>query len=175
TCQRRADEEADAIRDEDEPERCEHGEGEEPALVPARDACATEERRERRAQPQEAANERDPTQRRGRGRHPAFLERPVHARERPVGLADDDDAVGTGPPAQSGQGSRTVGAVQHGEDRGPLHPSIVAMPKAARQVPGGPFSRASWSYSRPDYQYPREKKPSSASTRMTIRMIQRML
>jgi hypothetical protein len=48
---------------------------------------------------------------------------------------------------------------------------MIVTAKAARQVPGGPFSGSAGSY----YQYPREKKPSSASTRITMRMIQRML
>jgi hypothetical protein len=43
--------------------------------------------------------------------------------------------------------------------------------EAARQVPGGPFSEGLESY----YQYPREKKPSNASTRITMRIIHRML
>ena len=48
---------------------------------------------------------------------------------------------------------------------------IVATKEAARQVPGGLFVR----FFGPSYQAPREKKPSNASTRTTIRMIQRML
>ncbi len=49
--------------------------------------------------------------------------------------------------------------------------SIVATKRTARQVPGGLFVR----FFGPTYQAPREKKPSNASTRTTIRMIQRML
>jgi hypothetical protein len=48
---------------------------------------------------------------------------------------------------------------------------MIVTATAARQVPGGPFSGSAGSY----YQYPREKKPSSASTRITMRMIQRIL
>jgi hypothetical protein len=54
-----------------------------------------------------------------------------------------------------------------------VHPDSVDTPTAARQVPGG---LSEW-FVRPRcrYQYPREKKPRSASTKITIRMIQRML
>jgi 23S rRNA C2498 (ribose-2'-O)-methylase RlmM len=51
-----------------------------------------------------------------------------------------------------------------------VHPTIIVTPQAARQGPSGLDSAASWSYQRP-----RLKKPRSASTRMTIKMIQRML
>jgi hypothetical protein len=48
---------------------------------------------------------------------------------------------------------------------------IVATKKAARQVPDGLFRALNG----PSYQLPREKKPSSARTRTTIKMIHRML
>ena len=73
---------------------------------------------------------------------------------------------------QGPQVRKSIGAVQDGEDGGPLHASIVATLRAARQVPGGP-SQVSLGPTG-GYQYPREKKPSSASTSTMIRMIQRM-
>jgi hypothetical protein len=49
---------------------------------------------------------------------------------------------------------------------------MIVRTTTARQVPGGLYLGLGGPRR---YQYPREKKPSSASTKITIRMIQRML
>jgi hypothetical protein len=85
-------------------------------------------------------------------------------------LADDHHAVGARHPPEARQLLRSVAAVQQFEDGIWAHSDMVVKTTTARQVPGGPFSG-----DRRSYQRPREKKPSSARTRMTIRMIQRML
>jgi hypothetical protein len=87
-----------------------------------------------------------------------------------VTLADDDDAVGPRHPTEAGDCDSEIATLELAEDGGRIHPSMIVVARAARQVPGGPFSGEAGSY-----QYPREKKPRSASTKITIRMIQRML
>ena len=87
-----------------------------------------------------------------------------------MGFADDHDPVGARHPAEPGQCGLTVGSVQQFENGGVLHLPMVQTAKAARQVPGG----LSHAFLGPTYQRPREKKPSTARTRMMIRMIQRM-
>jgi len=136
---RQTDDEPDAIGNEHETERSENRKREKEPLASARDTGTAKERRQGGAQLQEAAQQRDPVQRTRRRRHPALAKRAVHARERPIPLAHDHDAVGASHPAQTGQGCRLIGAVQDGEDGGPLHLCIVATRTAARQVPGGPY------------------------------------
>jgi hypothetical protein len=91
--------------------------------------------------------------------------------------ADDDHSVRAGHPAEARHRCGAVPALELGQDFGDLHPTMIA----GRRPPGKcraaqkRFSLVLVRTSAYRYQYPREKKPSSASTRTTIRMIQRML
>src|SRR5439155_18575086 len=103
--------------------------------------------------------------------HLAGAERAVRARERPEALADDDDAVRPRHSAEPRQRLRRIRTIEQERKGGALlHPSMIVIREAVRQGPDGLRGRSFWSYQRP-----REKKPRSARTTITIRMTQRML
>jgi hypothetical protein len=89
-------------------------------------------------------------------------------RERPEALADDHDAVRAGHPAEARAAPARIRAAQDLESRLARHTDTVpqarplgkcrAAYRALRDVPAV-------------YQRPRPTKPSSARTRMTIRMM----
>ena len=136
---------------------------------PLRDAVAPEQRRERRVEAHEAARERDALQELRRLRHRALAERAVDAGERPVALADDHDAVRARHAAEPRQRGARVGLDER--TRRVVHARVVAHEGPPREGGTAQSLRVGPSGV---YQTPREKKPSSARTRMTIRMIQRI-
>jgi len=138
-------------------------------LLPLSDAGAAEEWRDRRTQPDEPAHERHVPQRPPRRGHRSGAKRAVRARERPEALADDHDAVRPGHAAEPRERLSRVRALERGRKGGAVHPSIIVLRAAVRQGPDGLRGRTFRTYQRP-----REKKPRSARTTITIRMIQRM-
>jgi hypothetical protein len=69
-------------------------------------------------------------------------------------------------------GTRAIGALKLREDGGVVHLAMIATLRPPGKCRAAHL-KGTWVLV--GYQYPREKKPSSASTRTTIRMIQRML
>ena len=134
-------------------------------------ALAPEHRRERGAEAHEPARERQAVDGLRRLRHLTLADRAVDAGERPEALGDDHDAVRTRHAAETGQREGGVTAAEHGRCR--IHTPVVSDKWAAPRGRDGPSFDAVESYE-PGYQTLREKKPSNARTRTTIRMIQRI-
>ncbi len=159
---------------EEERERGQDRPDQEPALARAHDAATPDERRDRRTQPQEPAQERYVPERPRRRAHLALAQRTVHPCERPEALAHDHDPVRPGHAAEAGELPLAVRALERLQRDLAVHaPSIVQ-----REPPGNCRAAYSVRFSVlrvSGYQRPREKNPSSASTRITIRMIQRRL
>src|SRR3954454_22360765 len=167
----RARTEPDPVRCEDESKRSKDGDEEERPLAPACDTGALEQRSKRSCQTNEPACERDGAQRSRRLRHLAFADRPVDACVGPEVLTHDHDTVRARHAAEAGRRGG-ISELQLAEDGGLIHPAMIATER-----PPGKCQAAHHSdlVGPSAYQRPREKKPSSASTRTTIRMIQRML
>ena len=127
--------------------------------------AATEERRQREPEPEEPPDEWDLPEAFTRCGHRSLAQRPVDAREGPKSLADDRDAVRPRHTTETRQGLQAVEAGKHG-----LHRPTLPGLRPPGNGPGGLRRNDSEAY-----HLPREKKPSSASTRTMIRMIQRML
>ena len=89
--------------DEPEPERRDQCDQDQPPLTPLRDPVTLEERSQRRIEPHEPAGKRDALQQLGRLRHRALAQGAVDAREGPVALAHDHDAVGARHAAEAGE------------------------------------------------------------------------
>ena len=102
-------------RDEGEGQK-QRGEEEEPLAEPG-DAAAADERRHRRRQLQQAADERDPSGPRPAHRHLALVQLTGDGCEGPVALADDHDAVRPGHAAELRQRRSGVCACEEVGDR----------------------------------------------------------
>ena len=74
-----------------------------PALARPGNAGTAEQRPERGGEPDEPTGEREPLKRLGRLDHRPLAQGAVRAGERPEALADDDDAVRPGHPAEAGK------------------------------------------------------------------------
>jgi hypothetical protein len=139
--QQHADDELDPGRQDEEGEWGDQKRDQEPPLVRGNDAVATHDRRDRRAESSQTADERNPAERFRRLRHLALSQRAVDTRERPEPLADDHDAVRPRHPSEPGQPRKRVCARKEIEGGGLVHPLSIVKGRPPGNPPGGLFNR----------------------------------
>ena len=98
---------------------------EDQALTAARDTGPPCQRPQRRRKLEQAAENRDPARPRRRRAHRPLVQLTVGRRERPVALADDDDAVRPGHPAEPRERRRGIGTREDLESGGVVHAHTV--------------------------------------------------
>ena len=140
------------------------------ALTAARDTGAPCQRPQRRRKLEQAAENRDPARPRRRRAHRPLVQLTVGRRERPVALADDDDAVRPGHPAEPRERRRGIGTREDLESGGVVHAHTVPHarpPGKCRAAQRGVLLDLVRCYQRPRP----PTKPSSARTSTTIKMM----